>query len=95
MIGKKVIVRCDRSGVFFGTLASLEGKQARVTNVRGIYYWVGAATLLQLAKEGVKNKRDSKITIMVDELLLTDVIEIIPCSDEAIDNLESVKEWKM
>lgn len=95
MIGKKVIVRCDRSGVFFGTLASLEGQQARVTNVRNIHYWVGAASLLQLAKEGVKNKCDSKITIMVDELLLTDVIEIIPCSDEAIDNLESVKVWKM
>lgn len=95
MIGKKVIVRCDRSGVFFGTLKSLDGQQAVINDVCCIYYWVGAATLLQLANEGLKNHRESKLTVKVNELLVTDAIEIIPCTAEAVENLESIKVWKM
>lgn len=31
MIGKKVIIRGDRSGVFFGTLAESNGREVRLT----------------------------------------------------------------
>lgn len=33
MIGKKVIARGDRSGVFYGTLAEQEGQEVRLTNI--------------------------------------------------------------
>lgn len=93
-IGKKCIIRCDRSGVFFGTLESLKGRQAKISNVRNIWYWDGAASVMQLAAGGVTNPNCCKFTVTVSEIFVTDAIQIIPCTDEAIKNIEAVKPWK-
>ena len=45
--------------------------------------------------KGVKYPEDCKFTVAVNEIIITDVIEIIPCTEEAIKNLESVKIWKI
>lgn len=92
-IGKKCIVRCDRSGVFFGTIAEMEGQRARIANVRNLWWWEGAASVMQLAAEGTKAPYECKFTVMVSEIVVTDVIQIIPCTDKAIANLEAVKSW--
>ena len=93
-IGKKVIVRGDRSGVFFGTLVEKEGREVKLDNCRGIWYWSGANSISQLAVDGVTRPSDCKFTLTVSEIVITDVIEIIPCTDKAIENIEGVKEWK-
>lgn len=93
-MNKKVIVRGDRSGVFFGTLAAKEGQEVKLENCRRLWYWDGAASLSQLAKEGVNRPDNCKFTVTVDEIIITDAIEIILCTDEAIRNIEGVSEWK-
>lgn len=95
MIGKKVIVRGVQSGVYFGTLAKREGQEVTLEKVRNIWYWRGAASLLQLANEGVKDQCSSKFTVTVDRLVLLDVVEIVPCMDEAIANIEGTPVWKI
>ena len=95
MIGKKVIVRGDRSGVFFGTLESVNERTVKLSKVRNIWYWNGAASIMQIANEGVKDKEGSKLTVVVESLVLLDVVQIIPCTNEAITNIESVREWKI
>ena len=95
MFGKKVIVRGDRSGVFFGTLAAKEGREVKLTNCRRIWYWDGAASISQLATEGVNKPYDCKFTVTVDEIIVMDAIEIIPCTDKASANIEGVREWRM
>ena len=95
MIGKKVLVRGIQSGVYFGTLKCREGQEVTLEKARNIWYWSGAASLLQLANEGVKNPASCKFTVTVDRLLLLDVVEIVPCTDEAIANIESTWVWKM
>lgn len=92
--GKKCIIRCDRSGVFFGTLESLEGQQAKISNVRNIWYWDGAASVMQLATEGVTNPNGCKFTVTVSEIVVNDAIQIIPCTEQAIKNIEAVVPWK-
>ena len=96
MIGKIVIVRCNRAGVFYGKLSEFdsETREATLTDVRRVWCWHGAASLSQLAEEGVKNKVDTKITQPVSEMVVMEVIEIIPCTEYAIENLNSVKVWK-
>ena len=94
MINKKVIVRGDRSGVFFGTLKAKEGTEVKLDNCRRLWYWDGAASISQLAVDGTKNAGDCKFTVTVPEIIITDVIEIIPCTTEAIKSIEGVKEWK-
>lgn len=93
-IGKKVIIRGDRSGVQYGTLVAYKGSEVLLHNARRIWFWDGAASLSQLAKEGTKNPEGCKFTVYVDSIIILDAVEIIPCTDEAIKSIEGVKEWK-
>lgn len=93
-IGKKVIVRGDRSGVFFGTLVAKEGREVKLGKCRRLWYWDGAASISQIATDGTTNPRNCKFTVTVDEIIITDAIEIILCTDKAIDKIEKVAEWK-
>lgn len=91
----KVIVRGDKSGVFFGEISERSGREVTLNNVRRLWYWNGAATLSQLATEGVTKPHDCKFTMMVDEITILDAIEIIPCTPAAVESINGVKEWKM
>ena len=95
MLNKKVIIRGDRSGVFFGILKEKNGKEVKLADCRRLWYWSGAASISQLATNGTANPRGCKFTVTVSEIVITDVIEIIPCTNEAIKSIEGVGEWKM
>lgn len=92
--GTKVIVRCDRAGVFYGELETREGQEVTLTNARKLWYWDGAASTMQLAMDGVTKPSNCKFTMNVNEVILTDAIEIIPCTEEASRSLEGVSVWK-
>jgi hypothetical protein len=92
---KKVIVRADRAGVFFGTLTHKEGNEVTLTNARKLFYWNGAGAVEQIALEGVKKPTDCKFTVVVEEITILNIIQIIPCTEVAIANIENVKEWKL
>ena len=89
MIGKDVIVRTYSAGVHFGTLKSKKKKEVVLTNARRIWYWEGAFTLNAIAEKGVA--KTSKLSMPVSEILLTEAIEIIPCTEAAITNLRALK----
>lgn len=93
-IGKKVIVRADKAGVFYGTLSKKEGTEVQLTNVRKLYYWSGANAIEQIALEGVKNPENCKFTVINEEATVSNYIQIITCTNDAIENLESIVEWK-
>lgn len=93
-IGKKVIVRGDRSGVFFGTLADKDGSEVMLTDCRRLWYWDGAASISQLAAEGTTAPNNCKFTVSVENIVIMDAIEIIPCSVDSIKKIEGVKIWK-
>lgn len=92
---QKLIVRCDRAGVFYGEIASRNGREVEMTNVRQLWYWDGAAALMQLAHEGTKAPRDCKFTFEVESLQVLDAIEIIPCTEKAIESIDAVAVWKI
>lgn len=92
---KWYIVRGDRSGVFFGHIAKREGREVEMTDARQIWYWSGAANLLQMAAEGVKKPESCKFTQSVSSLTLADAIEVLPCTDEAAACISGVPEWRV
>ncbi len=94
MEGRYCMVRSRGAGVFAGTVQKLEGQQALLSNARRIWYWDGAASLSQLATEGTKAPKNCKFPAPVPEVLLFEVIEIIPISDRAAESLAEVVEWK-
>ena len=94
MIGKYCIVRTARAGVFAGMVAERNGNEVVLKNARRIWYWDGAATLSQLATEGTKRPQNCKFPAPVEEVMLFDVIEIIPTTPTAKASISSVPEWK-
>lgn len=93
-IGKKVIIRGDKSGVEYGELVEHKGREVTLKDARRIWFWAGAASLSQLAKDGTTDPSSCKFTVTVDSITILDAIEIIPCTDKAIKSIEDVEVWK-
>lgn len=92
---KFCIIRCNRAGVFFAKVRKLDGDVAELAESRRLWYWDGAASLSQLAMEGVKLPGNCKFTVTVPAMTVLGVIEVIPCTDEAVESIKGVPVWKM
>jgi hypothetical protein len=90
-----VMIRTYSAGVHYGYLKERNGKEVTLLNSVRVWYWSGAASLSQLSQEGTTKPTDCKFSIEVPEILLLEAIEIIPISDKAIINFNSVKKWKV
>lgn len=88
------MVRTYSAGVFYGELKSREGKEAVLLNARRVWYWDGAASLSQLAQSGTAMPGNCKFPEPVSEVILTEVIELIPVTEIALKSLNSVAVWK-
>ena len=88
-----VIARSYGAGVFMGELYSADGKEVVLKNARRLWKWAGAASLSQLAMEGVKRPNGCKFPCPVTSVTLTDVVEIIRCTDAAIKSVAEVPIW--
>ena len=88
-----IIVRTYSAGVHAGELVSKEGNITVLKNARRLYYWDGAATLSQLAMEGVSKPENCKFPCEVTEIELLGTIERIPCSRKAIESIKGVAIW--
>jgi len=94
LTGKYVIVRGDRSGVFAGILKEKEGTEVVLTDCRRLWYWDGAASISQLTVDGTTTPENCKFTVTVDEIMIIDAIEIIPCTNDAEKSIKEVSVWK-
>lgn len=88
------MVRTYSAGVFYGGLKRREGKEVELVNARRVWYWSGAASLSQLAQSGTSNPNECKFPEPVTSVILTEVIEIIPVTSDALESLNSVPIWK-
>jgi len=91
---KYVIVRTYSAGVFAGYLQERNGQEAVVRNARRLWYWNGAASLSQLAMEGVSKPKECKFPCEVDSITLTQVIELLECTEASKKSIKGVKIWK-
>ena len=94
MIGRYCMVRTYSAGVFAGFLKERDGKEVVLTDARRIWYWDGAASLSQLATDGTSMPENCKFPTPVAEVLLTEVIEIIPITDKAAKSIAEVPVWR-
>jgi hypothetical protein len=90
-----VIVRTYSAGVFAGYLKSRKGKEVVLKNARRIWYWKGAASLSQLAREGTKNPSECKFPCAVEKIVVTEAIEVLSCTAMAKESIEGVYIWEM
>lgn len=88
------IIRCKDAGVFFGHVKERNGSEAVLTDVRRIWYWNGAASLSQMAMEGVSQPKMCKFSVTVPEMIVLGVIELIPCTEAAVESIRGVAVWR-
>jgi len=88
------MVRTISAGVFYGELKSREGKEVVLINARRVWYWEGAASLSQLAQSGTSLPEKCKFPEPVSMVILTEAIELIPVSEDALETLNAVAIWK-
>ncbi len=92
---KYCVVRTYSAGVHIGYVSEFGTKQPqhiKLLKSRRLHYWSGAASLSQVAMDGVGDS--SRIAVELPEIELTDVIEVIPCSETAAEFFQKVKAWK-
>ena len=93
-IGRFCIVRTESAGVFAGILEATEINQGIVScaiaDSRRMWSWQGAFTLSELATTGTKQPDKCKFPAAVPHEIVFDVIEVLPCTDEAQASIKSV-----
>lgn len=87
---KYCIVRTYSAGVHIGFIKTLEGKTVVMHQSRRLWRWTGAASLSQVAIDGCHS---DKFTVAVPEIILTEAIEVIPCTANAKKILDGIKPW--
>ena len=91
----KYIVRGKDSGIFYCEIVKRVGPEVEMVNCKMIYYWTGAKSLNELALNGSSQPDKCLITCACDNVVITDCVQIIQCSLEAINCLDGVEEWTM
>ena len=88
------IVRCENAGVFAAYVESRDGGEAVLREARRLWYWDGAASLSQLAMEGVSKPENCKFPIAVDKIVVLEVVEILDVTPQAKASIDGVPVWK-
>ena len=88
-VEKYCVIRTYSAGVHCGIISERDGTEVLVKNARRIHYWTEAFTLNEIALNGAGEK--SRLSDIIPEILLTEVIEIIPCSPESREWLSEKK----
>lgn len=92
-LGDYVIVRTYSAGVFAGTLVSREGKETTLSHARRLWYWAGAASLSELAQRGTSKPEECKFPVEIDEVILTETIELLSVTAAARHSIQEVQVW--
>lgn len=88
------IVRTNRAGVFFGKIKEQSKDEVVMTEVRKLWYWDGAAAVEQLAIDGTKKPGRCKFTVVIPEMAIAEPIQIIPCTEKAVNSISGVAVWQ-
>ena len=89
------IIRTYSAGVFAGYVENRNGREVTLRNAIRLWKWDGAASLSQLAVEGVSKPNGCKFAMPVPRVILTEAIEIIPTTNEAREIIEGIPSWKV
>lgn len=91
ILNKKCIVRSYDAGVYYGMVVEVDGETVKMKNVRNIWRWEGANCLADVATKGIQ---DGNVSRAVSSMVLNRCCQLIPCTEEAINNLDNISVWK-
>lgn len=89
------LIRSNRAGVFVGYLEEEKGDVVILKEARRLWYWTGAASLSQLAIDGVSKPLNCKFPATVKKIKIFGVIEILEVTEKAKKSIEGVSIWQV
>jgi hypothetical protein len=92
-VGRYCIVRCRDAGVWAGVVKDAKDRNATVINGRRLFYFK-AKEGLALSSVSIYGLSDGKIEAPVNIVFLSDVCEIIPCTEESEKSIKWFKEYE-
>ncbi len=90
------VVRTYSAGVWAGWIdRSNTSKERTVYEARRLWRWWAEFTLSSLAIKGIREdkRKENMFAVPVPEVDLTEIIEVIPCTKEAMESILSVKNY--
>ena len=94
LLNQYVLVRTYSAGVFVGTLVKCEGTEIEMKDTRRIWAWKGAMCLSDIAQDGVSKPLECKFSQEINQIILTNVIEISKVTLKAKQSIAAVPIWK-
>jgi hypothetical protein len=92
-IGTYSIIRTYTAGVWFGKVLSKKDNEIILGEARRLYYWKTSNKGISLSEVAIHGLHsDSKVCEAVAKIWLQP-IEIIPCTDDAIKNIQGQKNY--
>lgn len=88
------VIRTYSAGVHAGYVKEHNGKEVTLVNARRLWKWAGAFTLSEVAVNGVAKPDECKFATTVPEIILTEAIEIIPCTSKGKNSIASVGDYE-
>jgi len=92
------IFRCKDAGVHAGKCIQnldVQSPFVVITDSRRLWSWISKATLSELAETGPVNPKENKYGAVVPRMRLrmSDICEVIPCSEAAAKAINNVPVW--
>ena len=89
-----VVVRSRDAGAFLGRLVRRNGSEVELADARRLWYWDGAASLSQIANEGVSKPNQCKFPPAVAHIVILGACEIITATPTAVKSIQAVPAWR-
>lgn len=86
---KKVIARGKESGLFYGSFHYMVGTVLMLETGNQLYTISGFETVADIAEEG---KCEARFNGCFNSMVITDAIEVVECTEQAIKRIESKME---
>ncbi len=92
---KYVIIRAKEAGCFAGYLESRPTETSVIlSQARRLWYWSGAASLSQMAQEGVSDPGNCKFPPAVNRQEILGVIEVLDTQEACQVSIEGIPAWR-
>ena len=89
-----LIFRTYSAGCFAGYMKERKGNEVTIEKARRLWYWEGAASLSQIAQDGISKPNKCKFPCEVDELTVLECIEILKVTKKAEKIIKGVPVWQ-